>query len=67
MKQHTITQNTGRSELLTCAEGAAYLGLSKSAFWNRCRTGEIHHIRLSRRAYRIRMADLESYLNSRTR
>ena len=67
MKQQTLQQNTGRSELLTCAEGAAYLGLSKSAFWNRCRTGEIPHIRLSRRAYRVRMADLEAYLNARTR
>ena len=67
MKQEHTHTNTGRSPLLTCAEGAGYIGLSKSAFWSRCRSGEIPHIRLSRRAYRVRLSDLENYLNARTR
>jgi excisionase family DNA binding protein len=62
-----IPVKTGRSPLLTCAEGAAFLGLSRSAFWNKCRQGEIPHIRLSRRAYRVRPADLEAFISARTR
>ena len=52
---------------MSCQQGAFYLGLSKSAFWNKCRSGEIPHIRISSRCYRVRKTDLESYLNSRTR
>jgi excisionase family DNA binding protein len=60
-------QKQGTSPLMSCQQGASYLGLSKSAFWNKCRTGEIPHIRLSSRCYRVRQSDLETYLNSRTR
>jgi excisionase family DNA binding protein len=52
---------------MSCQEGASYLGLSKSAFWSKCRSGEIPHIRISSRCYRVRQSDLETYLNSRTR
>jgi excisionase family DNA binding protein len=68
-----ITANTqiqliqGASPLMSCQQGASYLGLSKSAFWNKCRSGEIPHIRISSRCYRVRQSDLETYLNSRTR
>jgi hypothetical protein len=57
----------GASPLMSCQEGASYLGLSKSAFWSKCRAGEIPHIRISSRCYRVRQSDLETYLNARTR
>ncbi len=57
----------GASPLMSCQEGAAYLGLSKSAFWAKCRAGEIPHIRISSRCYRVRQSDLEAFINSRTR
>jgi|APGre2960657373_1045057.scaffolds.fasta_scaffold196898_2 predicted DNA-binding transcriptional regulator AlpA len=53
------------SPLLTCQQGATYLGLSKSAFWSKCRAGEISYIRLSSRCYRVRLSDIESFINSR--
>ena len=56
-----------RSKLLKCEEAASILGLSKGAFWARCRSGEIPHIRLSQRSYRVRVSDLETYLAARTR
>ena len=63
----TMQTNQGASPLMSCQQGASYLGLSKSAFWNKCRSGEIPHIRISSRCYRVRKTDLETYLNSRTR
>jgi excisionase family DNA binding protein len=70
MENHSQSQTTGNragTPLWTCAEGAAFLGLSRSAFWNKCRNREIPHIRLSRRAYRVRLSDLEAYLAERSR
>jgi excisionase family DNA binding protein len=61
------TEKQGASPLMSCQQGADYLGLSKSAFWSKCRAGEIPHIRISSRCYRVRQADLETYLNARTR
>ena len=55
------------SKILKCEEAASILGLSKGAFWARCRSGEIPHVRLSQRSYRVRLSDLESYLAARTR
>lgn len=52
---------------MSCRQGADYLSISKSAFWAKCRAGEIPHIRISPRCYRVRQSDLEAYLNSRTR
>lgn len=53
------------SPLLTCQQGATYLGLSKSSFWNKCRAGEIPYIRLSSRCYRIRQSDIENFISNR--
>jgi hypothetical protein len=55
------------SPLVTCREGAEFLGISLGSFWDKCRYGEIPHIRLSKRCYRVRLSDLESYLCSRAR
>jgi excisionase family DNA binding protein len=60
-------EKQGASPLMSCQEGASYLRLSQSAFWNKCRNGEIPHIRLSSRCYRVRKADLDAFINSRTR
>ena len=64
---NTTTQQEQGSSLKTCQEGASFLGISKCTFWNKCRSGEIPHIRLSARCYRVRQSDLESFINSRTR
>jgi excisionase family DNA binding protein len=62
----SATQNNQfASPLLTCQQGATYLGLSKSAFWNKCRSGEIRYIRLSARCYRVRQSDIENFISSR--
>jgi len=53
--------------LMSCQEGASYLGLSKSTFWEKCRAGEIPHIRISGRCYRVRMSDLEKFIESKTK
>jgi predicted DNA-binding transcriptional regulator AlpA len=55
------------SALWTCRQGAAYLAMSVANFWQRCRSGEIPHIRLSARCYRVRQSDLDEYLRMRTR
>jgi excisionase family DNA binding protein len=55
------------SSLMTCEKGAEFLGISLSAFWRKCREGEIPHIRISSRCYRVRKSDLESYINMRMR
>ncbi len=55
------------STLWTCQQGAAYLAMSVASFWHRCRTGEIPHIRLSARCYRVRQADLDDYLRTKMR
>lgn len=53
--------------LWTCEQGAEYLGISVANFWHRCRTGDIPHIRLSARCYRVRRSDLDEYLRMRMR
>jgi excisionase family DNA binding protein len=53
--------------LWTCQQGAEYLAISLASFWHRCRSGEIPHIRLSARCYRVRRSDLDEYLRKRMR
>ncbi len=67
MKIESSKSHLQGSSLMTCQQGASYLGLSRASFWEKCRKGEIPHIRISSRCYRVRQSDLESYLNSRTR
>ena len=52
--------------LWTCQQAAEYLGISVANFWERCRSGQIPHIRLSARCYRVRRSDLDAYLRRRT-
>lgn len=51
--------------LLNCKQAAEYLGLSKSAFWQKCRAGEIPYIRISARCYRVCKSDLEEFISSK--
>jgi excisionase family DNA binding protein len=55
-----------KSPLWNCQQAAEYLGISKSTFWSKCRSGEVPHIRITKRSYRVRQSDLETFLNSRT-
>ena len=55
-----------KSPLWNCQQAADYLGISKITLWRKCRSGVIPHIRISKRSYRVRQSDLESFLNSRT-
>lgn len=54
-----------KESLMTCQQGADYLGLSKASFWEKCRKGEIPHIRISSRCYRVRQSDLDKFIDSR--
>jgi excisionase family DNA binding protein len=64
-EMYSIIKNRPKSPLVTCQDGADFLGISKGSFWDKCRRGEIPHIRLSRRCYRVRLSDLENFLNAR--
>ena len=56
-----------QSPLMTCEQAALFLGISLSAFWRKCREGEIPHIRISSRCYRVRKVDLETFINAHAR
>jgi excisionase family DNA binding protein len=66
MKIEKSASHSQSSPLMTCEQGASYLGLSLASFWEKCRKGEIPHIRISSRCYRVRQSDLEQFINSRT-
>jgi excisionase family DNA binding protein len=53
--------------LLTCKQAAESTQLSVETIWDKCRSGELPHIRLSKKCYRIRRVDLEKFINSRAR
>ena len=52
---------------MTPKQVAEAIQVSVETIWEKCRSGELGHIRLSPRCYRIRGVDLEKYLNSRAR
>ena len=53
------------SPLMTCRQGAKYLGISRSLFWQKCREGEIPYIEISKRCYRVRQDDLDAFIVSK--
>lgn len=56
------------SQLLTTAQAATYLGVSKAFLErDRCYEARIPHIKVGSRAVRYRVADLEAFLESRVR
>ncbi len=56
-----------RRRLLTCREVAERLGFPLSSVHRMCREDRLPHIRFSARNYRIRLGDLEDWLNQHTR
>ena len=54
---------TAMPVLLTIAEVAARMGISKSAVYRRIAGGELRAIRITARAVRVVEADLQAYLN----
>jgi excisionase family DNA binding protein len=55
------------SELKTPEQIAEQFQLKKTTIWTWCREGKIPHIKLSRRCYRLRDADVEDFLNNHSR
>jgi excisionase family DNA binding protein len=51
---------------MTSEETAQRLRISKACLWQKCRTGEMPHIKLSARNFRFREADLERWLKERS-
>lgn len=47
-------------------EIAAILGVKVETVWAWCRSGKLPHLRLSKRAFRVRSADLQDFLRSVT-
>lgn len=54
------------SELLTSEETAQRLRISKACLWQKCRNGEMPHIKLSARSFRFRAEDIERWLRERS-
>lgn len=52
-----------REELLTAEEAADWLTISKATIWRMVRRGEIPVVRISGRTIRIKLTDLESYID----
>jgi excisionase family DNA binding protein len=61
----TTTENN--NELLTCEDVAREIKLTRTSIWAKCRSGELPHMRLNKRCFRIRRSDLEQYLAGLTR
>ena len=51
-----------RDELLTVQEAADWLTISKPTLWRMIRRGEIPVVRIARRTIRLRLTDLENYI-----
>ena len=51
-----------RDELLTVEEAADWLTISKPTLWRIIRRGDIPVVRIARRSLRIKMTDLENYI-----
>jgi excisionase family DNA binding protein len=68
IRQIQTTEKTqGALTIMTPKQAAEAIQVSVETIWEKCRSGELGHIRLSPRCYRIRGVDLEKYLNSRAR
>lgn len=52
--------------VLDVREAAAYLALSVSTVWRMVRNGTLPHVRLGPKAVRLRVGDLDRYIEERT-
>ena len=51
-----------REELLTVEEAADWLAISKPTLWRMIRRGEIPVVKIARRTIRIKLTDVENYI-----
>jgi len=51
-----------REELLTIEETADWLAISKPTLWRMIRRGEIPVVKIARRTIRIKLSDIENYI-----
>lgn len=49
-------------ELLTVEEAAEWLTISKPTLWRLIRSGEIPVVKMARRTIRLKLTDLENYI-----
>ena len=62
MSINDIEKNMKKDELLTVQEGADWLAISKPTIWRMIRRGEIPVVRIARRTIRLKLTDLENYI-----
>ena len=51
-----------KDELLTIEEAAEWLAISKPTLWRMVRRGEIPVVRIAQRTIRIKLTDLDDYI-----
>ena len=51
-----------KEELLTIEEAAEWLAISKPTLWRMVRRGEIPVVRIAQRTIRIKLTDLDDYI-----
>lgn len=56
-----------REELLTVEEAADWLTISKPTLWRMIRGGEIPVVKIARRTIRIKLSDVENYIEKHYR
>jgi putative molybdopterin biosynthesis protein len=55
-----------KGELLTVEEAAEWLSISKPTIWRIIRRGEIPVVRIGQRTIRLRLEDLEKFIETHT-
>ena len=56
-----------RAELLTVDEAAEWLAISKPTLWRMIRRGEIPVVKIAQRTIRIKLTDIEDYIEDHYR
>ena len=56
-----------RDELLTVDEAAEWLAISKPTLWRMIRRGEIPVVKIAQRTIRIKLTDIEDYIEDHYR
>lgn len=62
MSINDTERNMKTGELLTVEEAADWLAISKPTMWRMIRRGEIPVVRIARRTIRLKLTDLENYI-----
>ena len=56
-----LFMNYKNEHVYTANEVAGILGISRRTVWEKCRTGQLPHLRYSKRCIRFREADIERF------